>query len=158
MEAIEVVYEFVGLFDTRKAVRPISPLADFDGDLTETVSGIRSSDDYGHALYNRWQVRDIKLPSWLSFRDWKQNEPAYQRILFDASETLAENETLIRYLVTLDRRARTAIRKLMTSNLRSSFRISLRSQVQSWLDSPQERHYDSPLSPRQWEAITRYIR
>lgn len=42
--------------------------------------------------------------------------------------------------------------KLLTTKLRSKFRISLRDQIVSWLTSA-DRKYDSPLSPRQWNFI-----
>lgn len=45
-----------------------------------------------------------------------------------------------------------AVTKLLTSALRSPFRIKLREQVRSWLAdaAPQ---YESPLSPKQWNCI-----
>lgn len=45
-----------------------------------------------------------------------------------------------------------AATKLLTGNLRSTFRIKLRTQVQDWLkdDAPK---YKTPLSPKQWACI-----
>lgn len=43
-----------------------------------------------------------------------------------------------------------AVTKLLTGNLRSEFKKSLRTQVQAWLANPER---PSPLSPRQWPCL-----
>ena len=48
-----------------------------------------------------------------------------------------------------------AARKLLTSKLRSEFKLSLRAQVLSWLTADHQSK-PSPLSPRQWDAINPY--
>jgi len=156
VRTVDVVYEFVGLHDTQNAVRPVCLLADFRGDLSETRVGCRSYDDNGPATYPRWQVRQITIPTWLSIDEWARHDRAYCGMM---PRDLELPEQLVRLLVTLDLPRRRALRQLMTACLRSEYKISLRAQVQRWLDTPAtERQYDSPLSPRQWWSLTRYIR
>lgn len=155
MPTYKVVYEFRGEWDTNKAVTPICLLEDFTGDLTEQKRGILSFDDFRPAMYDRWQVRSVQLPDWLPFDEWRRRPWDWHSV----TQWGIEDETLGRYLATLDERRFNALRKLMTKNLRSEFRKSLRDQVQAWLDAaPQDREYRSPLSPRQWDALTRYER
>jgi len=156
VRTVDVVYEFIGLYDTQNAVRPVCLLADFRGDLSETRQGCRSYDDNGPATYPRWQVRQVALPAWLSIEEWAQNDRDYCGMM---PQDLELPEQLVRLMITLDLRQRRAIRQLMTARLRSKYKISLRAQAQQWLDTPaEERQYKSPLSPRQWSSLTRYIR
>jgi hypothetical protein len=47
-----------------------------------------------------------------------------------------------------------AIRLLRTVTFKSEFRRQMRNRITEWLDThPVERKYDSPLSPRQWQAV-----
>jgi hypothetical protein len=43
---------------------------------------------------------------------------------------------------------------LFIKNIRSKFKISLRNQIEKWLqDKPENRKYDSPLSSKQWNCL-----
>ena len=47
-----------------------------------------------------------------------------------------------------------AMTLLETRNFRNEFRQKLRDQIVQWLDTPrEERKFQSPLSPKQWECV-----
>lgn len=61
----------------------------------------------------------------------------------------------IDYFSTLPSDRRDSILKLITSNLRSEFRMSLRDQFTAWISAhPKDRKYPDPFSPRQWGCLS----
>lgn len=59
------------------------------------------------------------------------------------------------WFVALDDKRADEVVKLLTSALRSPFRISLRKQLAEWLDAPMgSRRYETPFSAKQWAILT----
>jgi len=158
MKTYPILYRHMG----EVSYTPRRPVAVFEGqvDLTEQKEAILSSDDFRPIKVNRYEVKAIELPDWLDPQEWLRDPLAWEAAL-----SLAEPdwpESWVRLLVDLhpEPKKRSAAAKLLkTKNFRSEFRQSLRNQIVAWIETPpDEREYKSPLSYRQWNAITRYER
>lgn len=151
---VKIVFEFIGQFDTDNAVSPVCREEEFSGNLDETVRGISGPDDFRPVQRRRWQVRDVDLPSWMSVEEYIRD---YARISTRMYYIRDVGESAGRYMLELSGPSLRAFHQLMTANLRSEFKKSLKEQVITWLEKdPVDREYPSPLSDKQWQAITRY--
>ena len=96
-----------------------------------------------------------ELPDWMDPRSYVGNaslqvglkwfvgfggDPEWPRQWFDRITRLGERSRFA------------AIKLLNVKKFRSTFRQSLRSQLEAWLNDPRPQH-ESPFSPRQWAAL-----
>ena len=100
----------------------------------------------------RYTLGEVDLPDWMTCdeylsrqTDWKWylgfgGKPGWPRQWFSRLSGLGEAPRVA------------AIKLLNVRNFRSPFRMSLRSQLEAWLNDPQPR-YASPFSRKQWDAV-----
>lgn len=153
MKTHEILFEHPG----ENALIAKSPIAVWNEqvDLTTKIRGCRSWDDDGFTLVDRYAVLEVELPDWLTPEEWIRSEVHF-RFAFSYTGKEAE-ESLVRWFAygELPEERKNAIMKLLkTKTFRSSFRESLQKQVLQWLHtSPEDRKFDSPLSPKQWSSL-----
>ncbi len=118
-----------------------------------------SYDDNRLVTENKYELREIDLPDWLSTEDYtaRSNYFKWNFILAytDLCEKLQEKTYKIYPLEFWQISALGNLFKV--KSFRSDFRRSVFNQVCDWLsqDNPK---YRSPLSDRQWSAIGRFIK
>jgi hypothetical protein len=155
MAAHKIVYAHYGEI-SYTAKQPSCLLEDFNGDINEQVMCCFSSDDFRLVPVNKYEVREITLPDFLSPKEWINNE-VYWRYTWGLCKGLIdEPENIQRFLYSVRNEAtRLAIWKLYkTVNFRSSFRESLKDRLITWIDEPAEaRQYDFPFSQKQLDCI-----
>ena len=75
-------------------------------------------------------------------------------IIADLAKMGISRSDQVEFFLTLSDVQRENCLKLLTANLRSKFRMSLRDQLTKWLQSePAARAHGSPFSPKQWGCI-----
>jgi len=167
-----ILYEHLGEVSyTEKSPRAVVKEGDEAVvDLEEKKRCIFSHDDWRTVEVNRWEIRDVVLPEWLSAEEWLRDPIGWQYLWIDVSlvyaiDDLDEAKVLLpeawqRGLKDLPEEwRRESLKLLKVKRFRSRFRESLRDQLVEWLETPEgERRYELPFSPRQWEALTRYKR
>ncbi len=159
LETIKILFEHLGEY-SYTAKLPRRPYIEDEVNLSEqTRHTILGSDDFRPCPVNRWAVKEIELPEWLPAEEWCKKHLSWQ---YAWGEGLPQDydETRARQVAYFFHDAqRRAVIHLLTKKLRSKFRLSLKDQLEDWLDTPQEhRKYSSPFSTRQWIALTRYDR
>lgn len=155
---IKIIYTQSGSYTYSSYDTPVKvfdPMTD-DEMLEKKCSQMWSSDDFRTSLVLKYEVRETELPEWLPVelfiaRSWYSIDKWHS--IFDAPDL----ETA-EWLLTLNTDARSRVLRLLnTKNFRSEFRKSLYRQIVEWLRTePSQRKYESPLSPRQWQALLRY--
>jgi len=116
-----------------------------------------SYDDNRLVPAHKYELHELDLPVWLSTEDYCYNEYRWRFILAypDMCEKLgAQSYRLLR--MDFDR-IKALAELFKVKKFRSSFRQSIFSQVCEWFNDPDPRYRD-PLSPGQWNAISRFIR
>jgi len=119
----------------------------------------RNWDDNGLTEVDRYSIRKVILPDWLSFDEYKTNQVRWQ-FLFEFLKIKKIDidgfEKYARFLITIENFSVKAklFDLLNTRNFKSEFRRSLFNQINSWLDMPiSERKYGFPLSPNQMQFL-----
>lgn len=159
MKTHKILFEHLGEYSYTAKI-PRRPYIEGKVDLEEqTTHTILGSDDFRPCPVNRWAVKEIELPDWLPAEEWCRNSLKWhfawnEGLPIDYDENRARQVAY--FFMDAQRRA---VIHLLTKNLRSKFRLSLKRQLEDWLDTGQEhRKYPSPFSSRQWAAITKYDR
>ena len=133
------------------------PVGEWTGQVSLDATGsyCLSSDDDRLVTCQKYSVRRVELPAWLSPREWAGNCVEW-KYTWGAGVDPSWPEAWQRGLATLEFDCRYWAAKLLkTKKFRSEFRASLRNQIVAWLETPAvERKYGSPLSWRQWEALS----
>jgi len=135
------------------------PLNDDSVDFDETKEALASSDDFRLVRVKRWGKVEIELPGWMDpsefVRDW-----VCWKWVFGLGARKTWPEPWLRFIAQDLRSAaeKLAVIKLLTTfekgRFRSEYRQSLAEQLVNWLENtPAERRYDSPFSPRQWRSL-----
>lgn len=133
------------------------PVAVWSGqvDLSEKHDCILNSDDWRPVTVDKWAVREVTLPDWLSPEEWIGDWVGWKYTWGMGVDT-EWPEAWQRALKKLDTVERLACVKLLkVKNFRSEFRQSLRAQLEQWLAGLRPT-YGSPFSPRQWEVLIQY--
>jgi hypothetical protein len=101
----------------------------------------------------RYRVETVEVPEWMTAVEYKRDGDRYERMwAYEFTRDLPE--TWQRTLVHMDAFYReTCIDLLKVKNFKSQFRASLRAQLEAWL-SEETHKYQSPLSPRQFSALS----
>jgi len=128
-------------------------------DLTATRQCCWHHDDFRLVTVDRFKVAEIVLPRWLSFDEYQRNTVDW-KYTWGMGVDPSWPESWQRGLQHVSAKRRYSVAKLLrVKRFRSSFRRSLRDQIVAWLETPaSQRQYDSPLSWKQWDCLTRYDR
>jgi hypothetical protein len=148
-KVVKVLFEHYG----ENSYTAKSPVGEWRGqvDLTTQKTACLSSDDDRLVEVDRYAVRDIVLPAWLSADEWARNSVAWGYAWARGVDP-EWPESWQRGLLKLSSAKQLACARLLgVKNFRSAFRKSLRAQLESWLNG--ENGYDSPFSPRQWDCL-----
>lgn len=152
----QILYEHVG--ENADTAKTPKELWRGQVDLSEKIWCCASWDNDMRVRVNRYEVREVILPDWLSPEEWIQNK-TWWHWLWSFGVDKEWPERWQRGLLTILRRngevaLHVAIKLLQTKNFRSTFRRDLRDKLVSWLETPEDaREYDTPFSRRQWEAL-----
>lgn len=137
----------------------MSPVREWhEGDPIEKYdTRLLSSDDFGLTTVKVSEVRQVELPDDLSIDGYCQEHFSFDRLWAHAGMKEMPIEWQWKLIAKVNiGPARTACVKLLTTNLKSSFRISLKEQLIKWLNN--ESKHAQPFSPNQWACLTRYER
>lgn len=156
MKTVDVLFEATG----ELATTPYSPVAVWEGqvDLDETRSALANSDMWMPVSIKRYKVLAVTLPDWLDVKEYLADEIgwnyAWRAYGVDPSWSEAWQRGLKSMRAMHGEAGIYAATKLLSKNLRSEFRKSLRGQLVEWLEtSADERTHSSPFSRRQWDAL-----
>lgn len=123
--------------------------------LKTQVSCCISSDFDMLTDVDKYEVRDVVLPDWLSTREWLYSTTRWKWVWglgADGEWPESWQRALADIRDTAQRLA--AVKLLRTKNFRSDFRRKMRDQIVAWMETPaDQRQWASPLSPRQWDAV-----
>ena len=138
---------------------PVAVYEEGSVDLSETTNCIWSSDDWRQVSVDTWEVREITLPHWLPASEWIRSTTAWKWAWGCGADGLPETWQRALAYGNFSCAERLACAKLLkTKSFRSEFRVSLRMQLVAWIERPEDREYDSPFSPRQWDKlVNQYI-
>ncbi|HVM48620.1 MAG TPA: hypothetical protein VMU04_11370 [Candidatus Acidoferrum sp.] len=110
----------------------------FDNDMLVTVT--------------KYHVAEIEMPDWMTPDEYVSHHTSYQWYVGFGAQPGWPRQWFFR-LKELGETARFgAIKLLNVKKFRSPFRMSLRSQLEAWLNDPHPQ-YSSPFSSRQWESL-----
>jgi hypothetical protein len=142
------------------ASTPYSAVGEYSGDvdLTEKVSRLANSDFWMPVTVDRYKVLEVTLPEWLSLAEYLNDEIGWNYLWRAYGVSPEWSESYQRGFKSMRTRYGEvgiyAAAKLLSTNLRSEFRKSLRNQLVTWLDTDADaRSFDSPFSERQWRAL-----
>jgi hypothetical protein len=168
MKTQQVVFEFCGMYDTQNAVVPLSLLSDFTGDLTATVIGNVSFDDFRLCEYPKYQIRTKQLPEQIDFKMYCRYSFKVNCMVVQLGELVDTIPAVVlRYLLISEGTEWETLLGLYKTT-KSAFRLSLRAQLETWCAQwdkvmndytyTEKLQYDFPLSQAQWAALTKYQR
>lgn len=124
-------------------------------DLTATKTALVSSDFWAKVEVALYAVRKVDLPEFLDPAEWVADHIAWKYtwgIGVDAAWGEAHQRGLHKIRKAEGSAAAIAAVKLLkVKKFRSSFRASLRDQLEAWLAGDSD--FASPFSPRQWSAL-----
>jgi hypothetical protein len=101
---------------------------------------------------NLYALGEVEVPDWMTCDEYLSHQTEWKYYCGFGGQLAWPRQWFFR-LIKLDESAKYAAMKLLNvKKFRSSFRMSLRSQLEAWLNDPEPR-YQSPFSPRQWEVL-----
>jgi hypothetical protein len=154
MQRHKVLFEHFGENATT-AKSPVAEWVDDNSvDLEQEIAVCRGPDDNGLTKVKRYAVVEVTLPDWLPVDEWIRYSVEWS-FCWGVGVDPTWDERLQRWLVSITAEDAYSVAKLFSANLRSTFRKSLRDQIRAWVDDP-DRQYDSPLSRKQWAALTKF--
>jgi len=145
---------------------PKSPVREWKGDadpadLTEQKPCIFSPDDFRPVQVNKWEVRPVEIPDWMTGDEYAQHASQWETVwAIKGAKDMPQDWQVYLALYVDNPTERVALTKLLAvQNFRSDFRRSLRDQVVSYIETPPDaRKYSRPLSWKQMSALTRWER
>lgn len=149
LKSVKVLFEHFG----ENSYTALSPAGEWRGqvDLSTKKLACWSSDDDRLVEVDRYEVRDIVLPAWLSADEWSRDCVAWGYAWARHVEP-EWPEAWQRGLLKLSAVKQLACAKLLaTKNFRSDFRKSLRAQLETWLEGGSD--FPSPFSHGQWDCL-----
>ena len=148
-----VLFEHMGSNSTTPHT-PIGAYLEGSVDLTKIVSRCINSDFDMLCDVLLYEVHTVELPEWLSLEEWIQGRTGWTWLWACNKLPKGTPEVIQRNLLTLKGSYRHALVKLITTDLRSEFRKSLKGQAMVWLtQEPRTQKFQSPLSPKQAEMM-----
>ena len=116
--------------------------------------GILYHDDWRPMSAKKYEIREVELPDWLSVSEYCSRVKSDREALVTQLSGLTGKQALALIDLDIEKRA-VCVKLLETKKFRSSFRQSLRDQLDRWIDDA-EKKYDSPFSWKQWSCLLRY--
>lgn len=138
---------------------PVREYTDQDLPLLEIIDRYCASyDDNRLVPGHKYSVREIDLPGWLPADQYCDNYLKWNFILGYPCiiEKLGPRSISLIRMEYIEIKALASL--FQVKKFRSSFRESIYNQVLNWFYDDREDKYRSPLSEKQWIAISRYIR
>ena len=117
-------------------------------DLNEERTYILSDTDFRPIVGNPYEVKELELPEWLAPEDYIQDWVYWDGVF--GTMGMDVNQKLAGWMVGLEFDQMAAVKSVMTKKTKSEFTLSIRTQIQNWVDGNDTK---SPLSPRQMAAI-----
>jgi hypothetical protein len=130
-------------------------------DLTEQKPCIFSPDDFRNVMVNKWEVRPVEVPDWMTGDEYAQHHIQWDGLwTVKGAKDMPQEWQVYLALYVDNPTERLALAKLLAvQNFRSDFRRSLRDQVVTYIETaPDQRKYSRPLSWKQMSALTRWER
>jgi hypothetical protein len=139
--------------DVVTARRPYSDV-EFTVNITEQASRCISFDFDMLTQINLYRVAEVELPEGITPDEWITNSVKFKFLFARGADHNWGGDTL-RSLLFLDGQYQyAAIRLLRTKNFRSTFRQSMRQQLDQWLATSSEaRQYPTPWSGKQFSYL-----
>lgn len=155
MKKLSVVFERMGE-NIRTAASPRSLEENFTGDLNEKIWFCRSADDDGKVEGNRYLLLEVTVPEWMSFEFFKNN---YIKLMWfmGFGGSLEWNENAVKAFLEMNAYERYVYMKFYASKPRKEFRKSLHKQMTNWLENPESRKYNTPLSRKQFSQLSYFV-
>lgn len=128
------------------------------GDKTFTVSLKEkqtccfSSDNDMLVEVDKYAVGEVELPDWMTCSEYLRHQTDFKYYLGFGGQLTWPRQWFFRIIRFGEYGRYAAIKLLNVKKFRSTFRMSLRSQLEAWLNDPNPQH-QSPFSPRQWECL-----
>ncbi len=101
---------------------------------------------------DKYAVGEVDLPDWMTVAEYLRHQVAWKWFLGFGGQPTWPRQWFYRLDGLGETQRYAAIKLLNVKNFRSPFRMSLRSQLEAWLNDPNPK-YESPLSRRQWDAL-----
>lgn len=159
MKTYQCVYTRGNNENADSAMELLCLLADFDGDLSATVTCCRNWDDNGLVEVSKFRVITVTLPDWLPFAEYKKDQFGWELVLRvlknrDKLDIDAVPYEKTKLLFDCPALVKPGFATLLFGKLRGEFSLSLRRQIEMWLETPAaERKYSFPLSRNQLQAL-----
>lgn len=133
---------------------PLCFLENFKGDIDEKVDRFVSWDCNIPITVDRYRIKTVTIPDWMDEATYLAR---HIELKYIQGLTGIENPTQVQFnnLCRLSENYRYFIGWLLERKKLNDFMQSILNQVMNWLNDPNPQH-DRPLSPRQYEAATRY--
>jgi hypothetical protein len=124
----------------------------YTADLTEQHTCCINSGWDMLTTVNKYALGEVEVPDWMTCADYLRHQTEFKWYVGFGGQLTWPRQWFHR-ITRLGESARyAAIQLLNVKKFRSPFRMSLRSQLEAWLNDAQPR-YGSPFSKRQWEAL-----
>lgn len=135
--------------------------------LDETEQCLYSSDDFRLIPVKRYEVKEITFPDYIDIKKWATNVSYRVDIKYLEGRAYAAglDRDKLTEMLTYEKANKlvslsgieqySCFILLKVKNFRSSFRKSLRKQLETWLNG--ESQYSSPFSMKQWGCLTSNI-
>ena len=156
MKKVKIVYRHTGEISyTEKS--PYCLLPEFTGSLEETKQCCYSSDDFRLVPVKLYEVSEIELPNWIDPEFYIREPVKYKYFKyfcdrFNVDIDQFNQQNILDFWNMSSSEKIAAFKLLKVKKFRSSFRASLRQQLDKWL-SDANRKFSSPFSRNQWNAI-----
>ena len=101
---------------------------------------------------DKYRVGEVETPDWMTADEYVSHQTEFKYFVGFGGQLTWPRQWFYRLIKFGEANKFAAIKLLNVQNFRSPFRQSLRSQLEAWLNDPNQK-YESPFSRRQWEAL-----
>ena len=129
-----------------------------DKDINEKCERFMSWDCNIYVSTDLYRVREVNIPDWMTEQYYLNNCIAWKfssALAHDFIINLTEHQ--YNKFKDLSENYQYFIDEYFKGNTKNPFKLSIRDQITEWLNSPYDYKRPQPLSPKQYEAATRYI-
>lgn len=139
---------------------PHALASEFKGNLEDMLYDLPYNSDTAPgqgADMKHYELREVELPDWMDAKSYIKNHDIADEIFYDVGKDISK-EVFQKWIDIINKSGKQGYRAIVKlvkqETFRSTFRKSLRDQVDAWFANPNP-DYPSPLSERQMECITR---
>ena len=101
---------------------------------------------------DKYAVGEVAVPDWMTCAEYLRQQVHFKYYLGFGGQLTWPRQWFYRLMALGEAARYAAIKLLNVKKFRSPFRMSLRSQLEAWLNDAEPR-YKSPFSERQWQAL-----